>query len=254
VPLLSAIASPELSLRLAVVAGVFFLGGTVKGVLGFGMPSVVMACLGLMMPPQRAAALMILPALITNVWQVFAGPAVGGATRRCWPLLVAIVAGTAAGLFLLGARLGGGATVLLGSVLAAYSLYGLITAARPMRLVVSWWMAPAVGVATGLLNSATGISVMPLVPYLGSLGLEKEDLVQTLGLCFLVAIIALGIGLTFAIRIELSWAEWIAPLMASLAGMATGQAIRLRISAEVFRRYFFVGLGAMGAYMVLHAL
>lgn len=232
---------------------IFMLAGAVKGVLGFGMPTVAMALLGFTMTPQRAAALLIIPTLLTNAWQIFAGPPLTPALRRTWPLLVTIALGTVIGVLLLGTRLGGGATVLLGFVLATYGVIGLAAVRLHVPPTAQPWLAPLIGVTTGLLNAATGVSVIPLVPYLGALGLAKEDLVQTLGLCFLVAIIALGAGLTLTLDLKLSSLRVIVPVVASLAGMGIGQVIRRRISAEAFRRAFLVALVLVGTYLAIRA-
>ena len=232
---------------------IFFAAGGVKGVLGFGMPTVAMALLGFMMTPQRAAILLIVPSVLTNVWQVFAGPPALPATRRNWPLLLTIALGTGMGIALLGTRLGGGATVLLGFVLATYGVVALASPRMVVPASARTWLTPVIGLTTGVLNAATGVSVIPLVPYLHSLGLGKDDLVQTLGLCFLVAIIALGAGLTLTLHLRLSPIDVLLPLAASLAGMATGQVLRRRISADTFRRWFLVALILVGVYLAVHA-
>ena len=65
---------------LAATAGAFLLAGFVKGVIGLGLPTVAIGLLGLMMTPAQAAAIMVAPALITNVWQAAIGgePAAAG--------------------------------------------------------------------------------------------------------------------------------------------------------------------------------
>ncbi len=246
-------APPESPAWFVVVFAIFLLSGLVKGVLGFGMPTVAMALLGFMMQPQIAAALLLIPSFFANAWQIFAGPPVGAAVRRSWPLLVTIALGTVLGAVIFGTRLGGGATVLLGIVLATYGVIGL--AAIPLRVppATQVWLAPLVGITTGLLNAATGVSVIPLVPYLGALGLAKDDLVQTLGLCFLVAIVALGAGLSLTLELRFTVSNIAIPLAASLLGMGTGQAIRRRISADLFRRVFLIALVLVGTYLAIHA-
>ena len=52
---------------LAAAAGAFLVAGFVKGVIGLGLPTVAIGLLGLMMTPAQAAAIMVAPALITNV-------------------------------------------------------------------------------------------------------------------------------------------------------------------------------------------
>ena len=70
---------------------VFVLAGLVKGVVGLGLPTVAVGLLGIVMAPREAAALLVVPSLVTNVWQLAAGPAFGPLVRRLWPMLVAIV-------------------------------------------------------------------------------------------------------------------------------------------------------------------
>ena len=73
---------PPLSLIL-VVATTFFVAGVVKGVTGMGLPTVAMGVLGAVVSPLTAAGLLIVPAFVTNVWQLFAGRASGLSSRGC---------------------------------------------------------------------------------------------------------------------------------------------------------------------------
>ena len=70
------------------VGAVFFLAGFVKGVIGLGLPTIAMGLLAITMPPVEAAGLLILPSLLTNAWQMVAGPSLrrssGGCGRPCW--------------------------------------------------------------------------------------------------------------------------------------------------------------------------
>ncbi|MRW87992.1 TSUP family transporter, partial [Pseudoduganella sp. FT26W] len=77
------------------IALVFVLAGLVKGVTGMGLPTVAVALLTLRMPPLEAAALLIVPSSITNVWQLAAGPALYPLWRRFRWLLLAVCVGTA---------------------------------------------------------------------------------------------------------------------------------------------------------------
>ena len=61
------------------------LAGFVKGVLGQGLPTVAVGILAVVMSPGEATALLILPALVTNIWQGYAGPSFGPLMRRLWP-------------------------------------------------------------------------------------------------------------------------------------------------------------------------
>ncbi|HEU0084947.1 MAG TPA: TSUP family transporter, partial [Bradyrhizobium sp.] len=67
------------------IAAVFLLAGLVKGVLGLGLPTVAMGLLAVSMPPAHAMAIVIVPAIVTNIWQTFVGPYLRDITRRLWP-------------------------------------------------------------------------------------------------------------------------------------------------------------------------
>src|SRR5258705_12599219 len=81
---------------LILIASAFLLAGFIKGVLGLGLPTVSMGLLAVSMPPAQAIAIVIVPAIVTNIWQTFGGPYLRDIFRRLWPLL----AGTAAGIWL----------------------------------------------------------------------------------------------------------------------------------------------------------
>ena len=93
--------------HLVAVALTFCLAGFVKGVLGLGLPTLAMGLLGVVMAPAEAAALLIVPSLVTNIWQLSAGPRLAELVRLLWPMLAGICVGTWAGAGLLsGARCG----------------------------------------------------------------------------------------------------------------------------------------------------
>jgi hypothetical protein len=47
------------------IAATFTLAGSVKGVIGLGLPTIAVGLLTLMMPPAHAAALLIVPSTVT---------------------------------------------------------------------------------------------------------------------------------------------------------------------------------------------
>jgi uncharacterized membrane protein YfcA len=245
----------DLTVAVAVIAFTFLLAGFVKGVVGMGLPTVAMGLLGLVMPPVQAAALLVVPSLVTNVWQLAAGPRFTALLKRFATMMLGVCLGTALGIGLLT----GGATTLaataLGGVLAAYGAIGLVSARFTVSARSEGWLSPLIGLITGVLTGATGVFVIPAVPYLNSLGLEKEELIQTLGLSFTVSTVALAVGLAASGQFQASVAgSSLLALVPALGGMLLGQGIRNRLHPEVFRRWFFVGLFVLGAYMVVRAL
>ena len=246
---------PDIATTIAVVTFTFLLAGMVKGVIGMGLPTVAMGLLSLVMPPVQAAALLVVPSLVTNVWQLLAGPRFTTLLRRFATMMFAIALGTFAGIGLLTGSTSALANISLGAVLAIYGVVGL----RATRFVIPKRyepvLSPVIGLLTGVLTGATGIFVIPAVPYFNSLGLEKEELIQTLGLSFTVSTVALAVGLLASGKFELTVAgSSLAALLPALGGMLLGQHLRNRLKPEVFRRWFFIGLIVLGAYMVTRAI
>ncbi|MFC0218641.1 sulfite exporter TauE/SafE family protein [Pseudochelatococcus lubricantis] len=242
-------------LLLVAVAATFFAAGIVKGVTGMGLPTVAMGVLGALVSPLAAASLLIVPSFVTNVWQLAAGPSFVPLARRLWPMMLAIVAGTLAGTSLLAHGDTALTTGALGAALVFYAAFTLL--ARQIRVPAGLepWLSPAVGAITGIVTGATGVFVIPAVPYLQALGLDRDDLVQALGLSFTVSTVALALGLAsrgafHADSLVLS-ALAVAP---ALAGMWAGQIIRQKISPQTFRRWFLLCLLVLGVEMLLRPL
>jgi uncharacterized protein len=98
------------------------------------------------------------------------------------------------------------------------------------------------------------VSVMPLVPYLSSTDLQREALIQTMGLVFMIAMLALAVCLAWTghFKVASAGASTLAMLPA-FAGMYAGQLVRQRLHGDAYRKWFFIGLIALGTYSVLRA-
>lgn len=237
------------------IAATFLVAGLVKGVVGLGLPTVAMGLLGLVMPPAQAAALLLVPSLVTNLWQLLAGPRFGTLLVRLRGMMLGICLGTWAGSGLIAGGAAHVATAALGMALVAYAAVGLTRLRLHVPQRAERWAGPIVGAATGLVTGATGVFVIPAVPYLGALGLERDDLVQALGLSFTVSTLALAAGLAWhgALPAGAAGASLLA-LAPALAGMAFGGWLRARVRASTFRLCFLLGLVVLGGELAWRGL
>ena len=147
------------------IAATFVLAGMVKGVTGMGLPTVAMGILGSLISPVAAAAMLLLPSLMSNLFQFGGGGNTRQLLKRLWPMLLTVVVAT----LLASAWITGGDTTrtqfALGVALVAYAIWTLagkkIAVApqreKPYSLVI--------GFVTGLLTGGTGVFVMPAVLY-----------------------------------------------------------------------------------------
>ena len=236
-------------------AAVFVAAGLVKGVVGLGLPTLAMALLALVMTPAQAAALLLLPSFVTNLWQMRPWGTLGPLVRRLVPMQLGVCAGTLAGAWWLGAPAGAWATVALGVALVVYGGWGLTGAQLPrVPAPVQRWLGPLVGAGTGLVTAVTGVFVIPAVPYLQALGLSRDELVQAMGLSFTVSTVALALGLAANGQYPAAALGASAlMLLPALVGMQLGQWLRLRLSPPRFRLCFMAALVILGGWMVWRA-
>jgi len=112
------------------------------------------------------------------------------------------------------------------------------------------------GVLSGILTAATGVFVIPLVPYLQSLKLVKDELIQALGLSFTLATVALSIRLgsvgSGGLKLEIT-AQLIA-LFSACVGLWFGSAIRSHMQPTQFQRALYGVFLFLGIVMVARAL
>jgi uncharacterized membrane protein YfcA len=206
------------------------------------------------MAPAEAAALLIVPSLVTNLWQLKPWGALGPVLKRIAPMQVGIVAGTLAGAWALGPPSGTWAAVALGIALIAYALWALagISIAVPPR--TETWLGPVIGALTGAVSSATGVFVIPAVPYLQALGLTRDELMQAMGISFTVATLALAATLSVGTHYTSATLSTSAlALLPALLGMAAGERLRKVLSPLVFKRCFMGALLLLGAQMIVRA-
>jgi len=229
---------------------VFVLAGGVKGITGMGLPTVAVSLLGLWMTPLQAAALLVMPSLATNIAQCL-GPALRQLAQRLWPAWLAMAAAIVwvpepdAQTMRVDPR------ALLGAVLVLYGVWGLWRPAGPDLSRRTRWLGVLVGAATGAVTTVTAVFAMPLVPYLQSLRLEKDAMVQALGLSFTVATLALALRLGRSGSLVLLSPESAVALGSAMVGLVLGAALRARISASVFQRALMAVFIALGAANML---
>lgn len=235
------------------IAAVFALAGLVKGVVGLGLPTISMALLALFMAPAEAAALLIVPSLVTNVWQIRPWITLYPLFRRLSTMQLGVCLGTLAGAWVLGAPAGAWAMVSLGITLIGYSVWGLAGAKFSVRSSSEKWLGPVVGALTGWVTAATGVFVIPAVPYLQALGLKRDELIRAMGISFTVSTVALAVGLFFNARYPVTaLGASMLMLLPALGGMYLGQILRQRLSPEIFRKCFLGSLIALGIHMIAH--
>ncbi|MFD1910947.1 sulfite exporter TauE/SafE family protein [Halodurantibacterium flavum] len=224
------------------------LGGILKGATGAGAPIIAIPALTMVYDVRLAVTLMILPNLLSNVWQ-------GWAYRRA-----ALPAG-----FLLRFCIAGGLGVLVGSWMLAFvsaDLLSLLVAVGVIAYIAMRIMprsasatlgyplarrvAGIAGLAGGLLQGATGLSAPVSLSFLNAMRLERATFIATIS-AFFVCVTAVQAPALFALGF-LTWDRLLLSLGALIvlsAFMPLGRWLARRWSPQVFDRVILVLLGAI---------
>jgi uncharacterized protein len=238
-----------------IVAGTFLIAGTVKGILGLGLPLVSLALLTVAIRLPEAMSLLLVPAFLTNFWQAIIGGNGKAILRRIWAFLVSATATVWIGASALTYIDLEFMSALLGTILVVYSSINLCGYHLTLSQHQETWLGPLAGVANGLFTGMTGSFVVPGVMFLQAIRLPRKMLNQAMGMLFTLSTVALAFALESNnfLTIELG-ALSSAALLPAAVGMIIGQRIRKKISEQIFLRVFFISLLSLGAYIVIHAL
>ena len=237
----------------AIVA--FLVAGCVKGVIGLGLPLTSIAIMTTTIGLREAIPLIVIPVLVTNIWQAAQGGALGEHFRRFWAMNLLLCAGTWGGtvlLFMIDPNI---LLMLLGAVIIAWVLINLFSVRATVPEGAEWWVSPSVGLVSGVLTGLTGSVGAPVAIYLQALNLDKEAFLQAISLSFLLAaatwLPALAQQSAYDMETALISSTALVP---AFAGMWIGQRIRLRLSEEHFRRGVFIFLLIVAANLIRKAV
>jgi uncharacterized membrane protein YfcA len=236
----------DLTLLLA-TAFVFLLAGTLKGVIGLGLPALGIGLATLFLDPRTAVALLIVPILVSNIWQLWRIGGAWGALRRYWIFAVVLMAGiwVSAGYAARAPE-----AVLRGVTGLAFLLYAVTNlVSAPPPLPDRWDRAAQglFGMVAGVLGGLTALWGPPTAIYLSARGAERDEFVRGTGLLFFLGTLPLLGGYAraglFSGPEALLSAAMVLPV---LAGFSLGERLRHRIPAARFRTltmWMFIALG-----------
>lgn len=240
---------------LVIITLTFLLAGTVKGITGLGLPTVSLALLTVAIDLTAAMALLLVPSLVTNLWQAAVGGHGKAVLKRLWPFLLPatlLVWPGSLALQQLDLTL---LSALLGMLLTSYALINLSGLKLTIPQHQQHWSGPLIGAINGILTGMTGSFVIPGVIYLQAIGLTRDALIQAMGMLFSLSTLALAVALQSNDLLSPQQAGISAlAVVPALLGMVVGQAIRQRLSETLFRRVFFSALLLLGGYIIAQAL
>ncbi len=242
--------------QLVLISGSVFVGGIVKGVTGIGLPIVSIAILVNFLPPATTLAIVVIPILVTNLWQAVRAGSMASLIRQFWPMIVFFVS-----FLFISARLvveldSGALFGILGASILLFSVSNWFRPrAKPLSQRTTRWAGPLAGALGGVLGGISTIWGPPMMMYFMMLKLDRETWIRAVGLVWFIGSVPLTIaywsnGVLNGDTTPLS----LAACIPSLAGIFVGEFIRRRIDPETFRKVLLVTLFLVGLNLIRRSL
>jgi uncharacterized membrane protein YfcA len=238
--------------QIAVVLGVYLFAATAKGVTGLGFSTTCLPFLVLILGLKETLPLLIIPSLVTNIVVMAGAGRFRETCVRFWPMFLATIPGLLLGLWLLGQVNGRLAGAVLGLVLIAYCMFAFAKPEFRLPKGLERPLAPLSGVLTGVFNGLTGSQVMPILPYMIGLRLDRNVFLQATNISFTLSSLIMAVGL-----LKLGLMHWDALVLSTIgvlcatAGVRLGERIRHRLSPEQFRLMVLILLVAAGLSLIV---
>lgn len=245
---------PDLSL-IAFASAVLLVAGTVKGFIGLGMPTVALALLTLQLDARSAVTLIVVPMLLSNIWQFFRGPDMAGCARRHWRYAVIIAFMVAVTIWFSQSAPDRLLRVVLGVFILIFCFFSWRNMVPPIPQNRVRLFEAASAVTAGLVGGLTAAWAPPLAMYLTGLRLERDDFVQALG--FLITAGSISVFVMYPVvghssGPDLGFSAFL--LLPTLLGFSVGERLRHRSDPEAFKKYFLIAFAVLGVNLLVGSL
>jgi uncharacterized protein len=238
------------SSSVGLVAAGLFVAGVLKGFTGLGFSTCALPFLVLAVGVKSAVALVLVPAIASNVMLLWRIGHVPETIQRFWPLYVALVPGVANGISLLAWVDGATAARGLGIITMLYAALGLWRPNLQLAPRLEGPMQLPVGLLNGLLTGLTGSQIIPLLPYMMGLRLDPDRFVQAVNLAvtFTAGLMLIGLAVAGMLPQQLALVS-VLGIAPAAAGTMIGNQARALVPAAQFRLLVLYTLLLLGALL-----
>lgn len=241
--------------QITAILATYLFAATAKGVTGLGFSTTCLPILALLVGLKEALPLVLIPSICSNIVVMRQAGRFGETLRRFWPMLLALLPGLVLGLWTLAYIDGRLAGAILGVMMLVWCAFSF---AKPELSIAAHWerpLAPFSGFITGTINGVTGSQVMPMVPFIMMLRLERNLFLQAVNCSFTLSSLVMAFGLG-----TLGLFSWGDVLISAIGvffvtfGLTLGATIRNRLSETLFRQGILVMLSLMGLALIVPIL
>ena len=238
------------------VAGAAFLtAGAIKGLAGIGLPTASIALMTLFLDPRIAIALVLFPMLGSNIWQMWRGGYLRRTISRYWIFALVLFVGVMATAYATQSTSDKALLGILGGVIlifVAVSWMDLVPKLpdkydRPAQVIF--------GIFAGVIGGMTAAWAPPMVMYLSTRRVEKEEFIRATG--FMISVGSIPLVYAYA---QLGFLTGplagisAAMLIPTLIGFSVGERVRARLPAQAFRNAILILFVVLGLNLIRRAI
>ena len=248
---MSSLFDTDMLLVAAVCTAAIICGGVIKGTLGVGLPLLAVPVMSLFISSTQAIALVSVPVLVSNIWQVWQEGSLKASLKRFWPLMLTQALMTVGSVYWTLSF----SVSELNRVLA----FALILAVVLMAFKPSFNIPPEkepmtsalVGVTSGLLGGASSLMGPIVISYMMSLKLHRDEFVGCISVIYLNAAWPLYLAMWGFGRMSIDDIAYsFLAIIPMFLGLYAGQKIRHHLSEETFRRALLGFLSVVAVMLV----
>lgn len=226
-------------------------GAFVKGVAGAGLPVIAVPVLSVFFGVPTSIAIMVIPVLLTNAWQMVEYRKARGEAQFLPWMLVAAVPGILVGTWLLAELPERQLSIGLGGIVICYIVLQLLHPSFNISGTLGRRLAPVTGFLSGALQGSTGISAPISVTFLHSLRLSREAYIFSLSALFLIFSSTQIPTLTYAGFLNRQvLLEGLLAIIPALAMLPVGSFVGRRIRREVFNKIILLVLATIAVKLL----
>ena len=232
----------------------FLIAGLVKGSTGIGFSTTALPVMMFYIDPKVSIPLVIIPSITSNILVMAQSFHFISALKRFYTLYIATLPGLYAGVMLLGNTKSSVSRAVLGVVLFLYGIWAFIKRTPPLSPKAEKILRIPAALTTGIVNGLTGSQVMPMLPYMLSIQMDKDTFVQAINLSFTFSSLTMIILLNHMgiFRME-NFPVAFLGLVPTAVGIYAGNKVRKSLNEEAYRKAVLFFLMIAGISLIIRS-
>ena len=242
------------TITLSVILCSVFFGGIVKGSVGIGMSMFSVPLIAFILPPTKAMMLLCFPVIITNFIQMDIKR--GISSYRFFPMFLTLFIGIIIGGKLILSLDFKTISIIIALTIIFFTTINLLGFnLNKLKPKYEKTLSIIIGFFSGILGGLSTFYAPPIITFLVSLNLNKENFIRTTAAMYFLASIPLyssliyhGLGNFYDLLVSF------VITVPALVGQFFGTKIRMRLSNAIFRKTILLILIIIGFSLLIKNL